>query len=90
MSNNVKINWVRLAVAVTVSLTVSACTTVTNPPAAVQAMPLDCANRVAIQNWYHSQLAVPRQPFQKQTDYESTQAQIRYRIWHLRYHCQPV
>lgn len=92
MSNNAKINHAqRLAMLVAVPIALSACTTFqSDPPASVQAMPLDCVNRVAIQNWYQSQLAVPRQSFQKQADYESSQAQIRYRIWHLRYHCQPV
>lgn len=77
-------------VAAAALLTLTACATVKDPPVAVQIMPMDCANRVAIQNWYHSQLAVPRAAFQNQTDYEATQAQIRYRLWHLRYHCQPV
>jgi hypothetical protein len=53
-------------------------------------MPTDCANRVAIINWYETQLAVPRQPLQNERAYEDYRAQIRYRIWHLRYHCQPV
>jgi len=59
-------------------------------PASVATMPTDCSNRVAIINWYNSQLAVPRQPLQSEADYESYRAQVRYRIWHLRYHCQPV
>jgi hypothetical protein len=59
-------------------------------PASVAVMPTDCANRVAIINWYQTQLAVPRQPLQNERAYEDYRAQIRYRIWHLRYHCQPV
>ena len=92
MPNVMKINAIfKLVLACSVPFTLTACATFqTDPPASVQAMPLDCVNRVAIQNWYQSQLAVPRQPFQKPADYESSQAQIRYRIWHLRYHCQPV
>ena len=59
-------------------------------PASVAVMPTDCANRVAIINWYETQLAVPRQPLQNERAYEDYRAQIRYRIWHLRYRCQPV
>lgn len=59
-------------------------------PASVAVMPTDCGNRVAIINWYETQLAVPRQPLQNERDYENYRAQIRYRIWHLRYLCQPV
>lgn len=59
-------------------------------PASVAAMPTDCGNRVAIINWYESQLAVPRQTLQSERDYANYQAQVRYRIWHLRYMCQPA
>lgn len=59
-------------------------------PASVATMPTDCGNRVAIVNWYESQLAVPRQPLQSERDYANYQAQVRYRIWHLRYMCQPA
>ena len=59
-------------------------------PISVAVMPNDCANRVAIVNWYESQLAVPRQPFQHEREYETYRSQIRYRIWHLRSVCQPV
>jgi hypothetical protein len=59
-------------------------------PASVAVMPTDCGNRVAIINWYESQLAVPRPPLQNERAYEDYRAQIRYRVWHLRYQCQPV
>lgn len=59
-------------------------------PASVAVMPTDCGNRVAIINWYESQLAVPRQTLQSERDYANYQAQVRYRIWHLRYMCQPA
>lgn len=81
----------RLTAAVAAPIIVSACAGFEqHPPPSVQAMPLDCVNRVAITNWYQTQLAVPRPAFQSPTAYENNQAQIRYRIWHLRYHCQPV
>jgi hypothetical protein len=60
------------------------------PPAAVQAMPNDCANRVAIISWLESQAAIPRQPFESEQVYEQSRAQFRHRLWHVRYVCQPV
>jgi hypothetical protein len=52
------------------------------PPMSVQAMPNDCANRVAIINWL-SDLE------RKQTD-ERYRGEIRAKIWTVRYNCQPV
>jgi non-canonical (house-cleaning) NTP pyrophosphatase len=60
------------------------------PPPSVQAMPNDCANRVAIIEWLNSQSQVPRQPFENQETYENARSEIRSRIWHMRYRCQPV
>ena len=78
-------------VCLTAVLTLAGCSTYDrHVPASVAVMPTDCANRVAIINWYESQLSVPRQPLQNERDYEDYRAQVRYRIWHLRYHCQPV
>jgi hypothetical protein len=59
------------------------------PPPAVLAMPNDCANRVAIVNWLTKQSQTPRQ-FEREQDHENRMSEIRQRIWHLRYHCQPV
>jgi non-canonical (house-cleaning) NTP pyrophosphatase len=53
-------------------------------------MPNDCANRVAIIEWLNSQSQVPRQPFENQETYENARSEIRSRIWHMRYRCQPV
>lgn len=52
------------------------------PPMSVQAMPNDCANRVAITNWLTD---LER----KQTD-ERYRGEIRAKIWTVRYNCQPV
>lgn len=60
------------------------------PPAAVAAMPNDCANRQAIINWLETQAAVPRQAFESEKNYEQTRSQIRHRLWLVRYNCQPV
>jgi hypothetical protein len=59
-------------------------------PAAVQIMPNDCANRVMIIQWLSRQAAISRTPFETQESYDQVQAQIRYRIWNVRYNCQPV
>lgn len=62
----------------------------TPAPTAVQVMPNDCANRTAIINWLTHQAAIPRQPFESELNYEQSRAQIRHRIWTVRYNCQRV
>ncbi len=59
-------------------------------PSSVAAMPNDCANRQALINWLETQSAIPRQAFESEKQYEHTRSQIRHRLWHVRYNCQPV
>ena len=59
-------------------------------PMSVQVMPNDCANRAAIINWLTQQAAISRHPMETQESYEQAQRQIRYRIWNIRYNCQPA
>jgi hypothetical protein len=59
-------------------------------PAAVQAMPNDCANRNAMINWLSQQANISKSRFEHEETYEQAQSQIRYRIWSIRYNCQPV
>jgi len=59
-------------------------------PMSVQVMPTDCANRAAIINWLTQQAAISRHPMETQESYEQAQRQIRYRIWTIRYRCQPA
>jgi len=59
-------------------------------PAAVQIMPNDCANRAMLIQWLSRQAAISKSPFETQEAYDQAQAQIRYRIWNVRYNCQPV
>lgn len=59
-------------------------------PPAVAAMPNDCVNRQALINWLETQSAIPRQAFESEKHYEQTRSQIRHRLWHVRYNCQPV
>ena len=62
----------------------------TRVPAAVQIMPNDCANRAMLIQWLSRQAAISKTPFESQEAYDQAQAQIRYRIWNVRYNCQPV
>ena len=59
-------------------------------PAAVLVMPNDCGNRQAIATWLEQQSKIPRQTFETEQAYEIDRAQIRQRLWQLRYNCQPV
>ena len=59
------------------------------PPLDVSQIPNDCANRNAIIRWLTTQAAIPRQPLERQEDYERHRASIRHRIWDMRYNCQP-
>jgi hypothetical protein len=59
-------------------------------PAAVQSMPDDCANRGPLIQWLSRQAAIPRHSLESKEAYDQAQAQIRQRIWVVRYNCQPV
>ena len=60
------------------------------PPLDVRLIPNDCANRQMIVNYLEDQSRLPRATFESEKDYERSRAEIRHRIWTLRYHCQPV
>jgi hypothetical protein len=76
--------------AVLLALVLTGCATHQAPPPGVQIMPNDCANRAMIIQWLSRQAAISRTPLQTQESYDQAQAQIRYRIWNMRYNCQPV
>jgi len=79
-------------VAAMVVVTVAGCA-VPAPPdyaSAAAAMPNDCANRNAIIRWLETQASLPRQLMESETQYANARAQIRSRIWNIRYTCQPV
>jgi hypothetical protein len=59
-------------------------------PPSVQIMPNDCANRAMLIQWLSRQAAIAKSPFESQEAYDQAQAQIRHRIWTVRYNCQPV
>ena len=65
---------------VSVLLTLVGCANV-QPPIDVSTIPNDCANQQRIVNWLESQ---------SQGEWNEHVAQIRGRIWHLRYTCNPV
>jgi hypothetical protein len=72
------------------ALTTAGCTTNRAPPVDVRLVPNDCVNRQLIINYLSEQAALPRGTLESQQDYERTRAEIRQRIWTMRYYCQPV
>ena len=80
----------KLVIPLLLSLLVGCASQSSVPPASVAAMPNDCANRQAIINWLETQSSVPRQAFESEKHHEQTRSQIRHRLWHVRYNCQPV
>jgi hypothetical protein len=76
--------------AILLALVLTGCATHQVPPPSVQIMPNDCANRAMIIQWLSRQAAISRTPLQTQESYDQAQAQIRHRIWNMRYNCQPV
>ena len=59
-------------------------------PLDVSQIPNDCANRASIIRWLEQNAQVPQQTTESKEDYERSRAQIRSRIWSMRYTCQPV
>jgi len=73
------------------AMTVTGCVSVVQrAPLDVSMIPNDCANRVSIIRWLEQNAQVPQQNSESKEDYERSRAQIRSRIWSMRYHCQPV
>lgn len=72
------------------ALALSGCAVHQVPPVSVQVMPTDCANRITVIRWLEQQSQHPRQSFENKQSYEKNRAEIRHRIWHMRYRCQPV
>ena len=60
------------------------------PPVDVRLIPNDCLNQQMIVNYLVQQSQRPRQMFESEKEYELTRAEIRSRIWNVRYHCNPV
>lgn len=83
------VNMKQIVIAMSAAILTS-CAMQQVPPPSVQVMPTDCANRVTVINWLEQQSRHPRQSFESRENYESNRAEIRHRIWHLRYRCQPV
>ena len=74
-----------------ITLAITGCANVNyNPPPSVTAMPTDCANKMAMINWLETQARIPKNPLEKDSDYEQSRAYFRHRIWHVRYVCRPV
>jgi hypothetical protein len=73
------------------TMTVTGCVSVVQrAPMDVSMIPNDCANRASIIRWLEQNAQVPQQNGETKEDYERSRAQIRSRIWNMRYTCQPV
>ena len=64
----------------------SGCTAPPRMPVDVSLIPNDCANRHAIIGWLETNVNY----YQSNVEYEQNITNIKARIWHIRYHCQPV
>jgi hypothetical protein len=53
-------------------------------------IPNDCVNQRMIVNYLNQQAQRPRQLLESERDYEIHRAEIRSRIWNVRYHCNLV
>lgn len=60
------------------------------PPVDVRLVPNDCANQQMIVNYLSQVAQQPRQMFETEKDHEIRRAEVRQRIWTMRYHCNPV
>ena len=73
------------------ALALTGCSTAHRPPPTdVRLIPNDCANRHLIENYLTQQAQQPRSTFETEKDYERSRAEIRHRIWGMRYNCNPV
>ena len=73
------------------AMSVTGCVSVIQrAPMDVSMIPNDCANRASIIRWLEQNAQVPQQNSESKEDYERSRAQIRSRIWSMRYTCQPV
>ena len=61
-----------------------------SPPINVAMVPDDCRNSDAIIGWLTQQAEQPQQMLEKDEDFLRHRRQIRAKIWHMRYVCQPV
>jgi len=80
----------KLLIAVLITSVVGCASQPYRPPLDISTIPNDCGNRNSIMAWLERQAAIPQQPMESNEDYTRSRAQIRSRIWSLRYHCQPV
>lgn len=73
-----------------VSLGLVACAPLPRQPVDVAMIPNDCANQAAITRWLEQVAQTPRSTLQSQAQYEQHLSLVKARLWHLRYHCNPV
>ena len=80
---------IKLVTAIAV-LSLTGCAVHQPPPRDVRLIPNDCANRTMIINYLTTESQRARSVFENEREYERDRAEIRQRIWAMRYHCQPV
>lgn len=82
---------IKLLLAATVLASATGCVSLNvSPPVDMAQVPNDCYNRQMIIGWLQDQAAMPRKNGESLEAYENYRRQIRAKIWHLRYSCQPV
>ena len=73
------------------ALVLTGCSTAHRPPPVdVRLIPNDCANRHLIENYLTQQAQQPRGTFESEREYDRSRAEVRHRIWGMRYSCSPV
>ena len=81
---------IKLAVVVA-TVALAGCSTAHRPPPVdVRLIPNDCANRHLIESYLTQQAQAPRATFESEREYDRSRAEIRHRIWGMRYNCSPV
>jgi len=89
-SPSIRIEMKTKLVLMAVTAAMVGCSTNRSPPVDVRLIPNDCANRTMIINYLDQEAKQPRGTFESEKDYEKHRAEIRQRIWTMRYYCQPV
>ena len=74
---------------ITFCLLLTGCVSV-RAPMSVQMVPNDCANQTAIVNQLTRELAQLQRTNTHEPDYENAIKAHQWKIWDIRYHCNPV
>lgn len=72
------------------AIVITGCAAVPQQPVNVQLIPDDCANQSSITRWLEQSANHPKSVMQSHRDHEQNIANIKARMWHLRYRCNIV